>query len=501
MRAIILTTIFLLAAAAACPPPAASEADYAVDLLMKEPGQKYMLTLQEASRLALENNFTVQLAKYDAWIERTGEKDAKSIYDTVLEAEASYLDSQLARATTITGTRNVEHDFRAGLSKKLPTGTTIGVGYFSDRTRTNSAFATINPNYDTAVEFSVNQELGRNFFGIQDRGTVKITKRQILNSRYLSLRQIEEEVARVQGAYWELILQMEQVRTRRNMLGQAKRLFEFNQDRASHGLVEDPELLASEANYRARANDLLLAENELRNKENILRLLLNIEADETTLIPTGELEAPAAEPALGDSIKRAFENRPDYQLALTDIEIQDIRLSMARQGLWPEIDLKASLIRNGLDRQFKEAFSEVTSEDNPEFLTSLLVKMPLENNAAEAEKEAARLSQARALVNLKKVERTIAVEIMNQVRTVKVLNEQAQNRRIIAELEQSKLKAEEKQFENGRSDTDTIIRFQEDVFAAEAAALEAEYIHRVALIDLNLLEGTILNPYWEKGDF
>jgi len=499
VRISILTTIFLLMAVPGSSAPDLSTTDYPVKLLMEEPGQKYMITLEEATHLALKNNFTIQLAKYDTWIEQTGERGAKSIYDTVLEAEVSYLDNQLARSNTISGTQNIESDYSAGLSKKLPTGTTVGVDYSNARTWTNSSFSTTNPNYNTAVTLSLNQELGRNFFGIQDRGSVKITQRQILNSQYLSLRQIEEQVARVQQAYWDMVLQMGQVRVRRGILEQAERLHAFNKKRAAHGLVEDAELLASKANQRARANDLLLAENELRNKENVLRLLLNIGTGDTVLIPTDDLAVPLMDLKLADSMRAAFKNRPDYKLAMTDIEIQDIRLAMAKQGLWPQIDLKASFTRNGLDRKFEKAFSDITAQDNPELSTSFSVNMPLENNAAKAEKEAAKLSRARVLINLKKVERSIIVGIMNQVRTAKVLQEQAENRKVIAELEESKLKAEEKQFKHGRSDTDTIIRFQQDVLQAEAQALEANYSYRLGLIDLRLSEGSILNPYWEDS--
>ena len=47
----------------------------------------YKLSLEDVTRLALENNFEIQLAKYDAWIARTDEGVAESIYDTIFDAE------------------------------------------------------------------------------------------------------------------------------------------------------------------------------------------------------------------------------------------------------------------------------------------------------------------------------------------------------------------------------------------------------------------------------
>jgi len=65
-----------------------------------EEEKSYKLTLADVSRLALENNFEVQLAKYDAWIARTRENVAESIYDTIFDAEVSYRKNE-QRSTSI----------------------------------------------------------------------------------------------------------------------------------------------------------------------------------------------------------------------------------------------------------------------------------------------------------------------------------------------------------------------------------------------------------------
>ncbi len=56
---------------------------------------------------------------------------------------------------------------------------------------------------------------------------------------------------------------------------------------------------------------------------------------------------------------------------------------------------------------------------------------------------------------------------------------------------------EEKRFSHGRSDTDTMIRFQDDLSNAREEAAEAKYKYYAAVIDLSRREGTLLKRYWE----
>jgi len=142
---------------------------------VKREGNSYILTLDEVTQMALINNFDIQLAKYDAQIAATEEGVATSIYDTVINAELNYRKDKSARTNTFGGTASDETNYNIGATKKLPTGTTVSVDFLNNKAETDSAFATINPAYDSSVGVTVKQELGKNFFGIKDRGNIKIT--------------------------------------------------------------------------------------------------------------------------------------------------------------------------------------------------------------------------------------------------------------------------------------------------------------------------------------
>ena len=463
---------------------------------VKEDTSTYYLSLDETTRLAIQNNFAIQLAQYDARIAKAKLGESQSIYDTLLNADVKYRNDQGKQTSTILGSKIIDNDYNLGVSKKLPSGTTLTTNMTNHRNWSNSSFTTSSPSHDSTLKLGLKQELGKNFFGLQDRGDVTITKIDIENSQYSSLENIEDDLAQVQKAYWDIVLHREKVTIALETQRQAKTLFNLDEDKIKRGLVEAPELIASEANFQTRLNEVLLAKDELESKVNVLKLLLNIPDNEAAIVPSESFVLSTQDQSVDQALQLAFTNRYDYKKTLNDIESKKIKLTMKKTSLWPEINLEASLARNGLGDHFPSAVTNITVEDNPDFFTGLTVKIPWENRKAESQLKAAQLEKAKALLNLKWLERKITIGIVDKVRRCQVLKELALNSQNIAGLQTWKLEEEQKRLATGRSNTDTVIRYQEDLLKAKWKAAEAMFEYQSALIDLRKQEGTLLNEYW-----
>ncbi|MCK5580689.1 MAG: TolC family protein [Candidatus Omnitrophica bacterium] len=460
-------------------------------------GEEFPATLESVTRLALDNNFDIQLAKYDVLISRTDLDVSESIFDAIINAELKYHNDKSQPASTLLGTKSLDKDYNLGITKKFPSGITVAADLTNNRNWSNSSFATTNPSHDVSLGVTIKQDLGKNFFGIQDRSGIALTKSDIIRSEFLSLDKIEQEISAVQKAYWDLVLQEERVRIAEDMVEQAKNLFDSNTEKAKDGFVEAPEVIAAEANYRTMVNNLILEQNQRKTRENILRLLLNISSDKVCIVPTDKMELDQADEKNERSLRRAFENRYDYQDVKEDLESKDIRIAMKKNSLWPEINLETTLARNGVDDHFNQAYQKMVDEDNLDFSIGLTLSMPIKNTEAKAELKAVDLEKAKAILSLKLIERKVAVNIIDQVRECNVLKEVAINSHEIAKLQSRKLEEEQKRFARGRSDTDTIIRFQEDAIQARALAAQASHFYYVAVIDLRREEGFLLNKYWD----
>ena len=452
----------------------------------------YKLSLAEVTNIALKNNLDIQMAKYDAFILETSLDIEKSIFDVILDAKVNYQDDQSKKTSSLYGTETINNDYNAGISKKFSSGTNIELDMDNNRNRTNSSSTNSDLDHNSSLGLSLTQELGKNFFGIRDRGNIDITKINIENSGYTSLEKIETIISAVKKAYWDLVLQIKKVEIQKNIVGQAKRLYDSHQEKLEDGLVELPEAIASEANYKDRINNLTLEENSVKTKENLLKLLLNIKEDNITIKPTDDYHLNIVDQTFVESLKIAFNNRRDYLRAKNTITAKGIALVIEKNSKLPIVNLTASLARNGLGDCFEQSIEHIAAENNTNYSIGLTFSLPLENRNAKAKLKKAEYENTKALVMLKLVERKIAIEIMDYVRDCNIYKEFALNSIDIAELQAKKLEEEEKRFNLGRSNTDTLIRYQEDVIHAKQASVLAQYQFYSTLVDLELKKGILL---------
>ncbi len=451
----------------------------------------FFLTVDEAACLALETNPDVRIAAIEARISRTAKDRTQSLFDSILEGGFTYEKDRRQQVSSFIGNHSLTRTARVGLTKRLPTGTTVGLDVKEDRTWSDSGFVTLNPAHEAVIALRLEQTLGRNLFGRMDRAAVARTLKDIEAADAGALRRIEEALAGVRKAFWAAREAVDREAVSAAMLQRARQLLAFDEDRARYGLVEPPELLAARAHVLRRENDLALARNARAAALDHLRLLLNLDDERIRVVPVRSGAGPETF-AEGPSqvLARALTHRADYRAARASLAARRIAVRMNRDGLGPRIDLAATLQRNGVMDAAAEAFDEVLSSDHTDVFAGLTVRFPLENRRARSDLDAARLEKARAVIALKYLERRIVVEVTERLRSCRVFAEAWTKARAVLDLEEKKLAEERKRLRQGRSDTDTVIRFQEDVLRARLEVIAAARRYREAVVDLRLAEGT-----------
>ena len=165
---------------------------------------------------------------------------------------------------------------------------------------------------------------------------------------------------------------------------------------------------------------------------------------------------------------------------------------MKKNERWPQLDLEGSLKLNGVSRTYGSAAGKAFSTKNPEYYAKATFSFPFEDREGRSAYNKAKYEKAKALLSLKKVEKTIVTEIDDIVRRVNVYKERAERAIRIEELQKRKLKEEERQFGYGRSDSDRIIRFQESFLNSGIKTLTAINEYKDSLIDLYLNQDIFL---------
>ena len=460
-------------------------------------GSKLEASVTEVSQIALKNNIDIQIAKYDSYIKRTDLESVNSLFDTVLNAKWFYLNDQKKSSSALLGTKSVSNDFFLGLSKKISTGTTLGVSLEAARNSTNSAFAAVNPSHEAAVKISIHQPIGKNFFGLIDRGIITLTKLEVERFDYTALDRIEQSLYLTQQLYWGLVLQYHELGIAIQMLKRAQDLYTTYQDKHALGLVEEAELFAAKANVTNRQAGIITIKHNVLQAKN--ELLLSLQEGNLTLeiIPLDSLITLGAPVSLEESLRIAMCSRRDYQGAKNDVEAKKINLSMKKNNVWPQIDLDATYLHNGLETSKKKAWSGISSENNPEWYTGISASIALENSAAISEKRKAQLEKSKALLQLKKIEHAIVVDISNKVDALNTSLKAIGLRSEVVVLQKKKLEFEEQRFNAGRSNTDILIRYQEDLLNAQLAYAREAYDYQVSIVEWKLSQNVLLDEFWQ----
>ncbi|MFH1782745.1 MAG: TolC family protein, partial [Candidatus Omnitrophota bacterium] len=363
------------------------------------------------------------------------------------------------------------------------TGTDVAIDFTNTREWSDSPYATTNPSHESMGSISLTQPIAKNFFGLIDRGEIEILKYEIQNTGLDSYIKIEDYMVDSEKAYWDLVLAYEKVNIRKEMLERATTLFDQYKKNLEIGLAESGDVLGVEANMHIRESELLIAENDLKSAEELLKVKLNIKND-VTLIPTNTLEAEDIPDDFTENLKIAFNNRRDYLRDKNSIEAKKINLTMKKNSLFPEIDLKATLAQNGIDSKYNQAIQDVIEDSNPKYYVGLTFSFPLENNEAKSERKKADLEKTKAIITLQKTERDIISDVDEKFRSKNIKKQHHSNMEKVLALQEGKLLQEEKKFKHGRSNSDLLIRYQEDLLNAELTSKKSLYDYKVSLVEL-----------------
>jgi len=456
------------------------------------------LSLDDATKLALRNSLDVQIAKFDAYIKQASLGEAESIFDTFLTVEASYDHDKQMDPIVSSANRQTEVFFSAGVEKKLPTGTTVTLDAANSRSNTNSSTVITNPYNEASAQFGVVQQLGRNFFGLADRSQIKITKIDIENSELISLDDIENCLADVQIAYWSFVLKTKELAIAEDMLKQSEQLYNIYKEKYSLGLAERSDFLAVEALMYTRKNEVEVEKLVKETEKNNLLFLINNGDFSQNLEAEDVLDCSLEEVSLAESLKDAISHRRDYERIANDLRKNGIEIVVKKNALWPQIDLSATYSRNNIAGNRRKSWEDISQNSNDEVLVKIDIKFPLENREAKSSLEQESINKQRILLELKKVERNILREINNNVSKVNTLIRQVKLFQFTVGLHKEKLAEQIKRVNYGRSNSDILITYEQDLLNARLQLATYYYRYRVSLVELELFKNSLLDKYWTQ---
>lgn len=473
--------------------PAAAE-DSNVDIGTK-------LTLQEAVDLALEHNLDLKIQRTEVEDAEQALRIAKADFDPELSSNASSNYSLSPRSSTqLDGSAQPERraaSLDAGLSKKLETGATIGLqSEILDRSKTNSSFTTLNPEFNSALRLQIRQPLLKNAGFEYNLSPIRIAELRIDESNQQLLTSLLETLRETENRYWAVVAAEEERKILDSSIELAELILEEASERKKEGLATQTDVLEAQASLAERQELLLSAEANVETNRDQLYALLGLiriadpyaaEFDGLPKHPDVELKCdPKA------SFERARQFAPSLRIAEIRKRVSEEEVGRQRNQLRPQLDLVFSTGALGRDGSFGGAHSSLRNVDGHFWDAGFEVSIPLGNRA-----ERARLRQSEnALERAELTEENTLIDLYTVVR--------AACRDV--ELSYARYKATEstiefarnsllKQRERYQNEDDVTIRdvllAQNDLDSALFRQVQAHIRELAAIVQLAEVEGTL----------
>lgn len=532
--------------------PAPKESDK-LERIGAESSQPFALTVEEALRLALENNNEIRAAETDVSIAEFDLKAARGAFDPVLESENYYQRSVAPTASVLEGGADGKLKQSGFYNNFAVRGAVPRFGgsyrfeFNNSRTSSNSPFNSLNPQYPSSFSLNFTQPLWRGLRWNENRQRVAIAKKNIslfdAQFRHRGIETIEQ----TEAAYWDLAFALKNLQVQREAVTTAQTQLESLQRQVGQGVLAPIDIVQSETQIANFKQNLYAAQERVTRFENNLKRLMlpdrNHPVWSKIVIPvsTANLDAPRI--SLNDAVKSAQENRPELARQKTGTEINRINTRFLRGQTKPRVDLIAVYRTDGLagslsannnlgdvfggDRTLRDRVNELSnragllplpppstnsntvpgnlvggvgrslgnlfSQNYATFRVGVRVEIPLGNRAAKAELGRSLAEGTRLEYERRQIEQNIEAEVRNALQAVATGEEWLKAATDARRAAEKQYEGERRQFTAGTSTVFLVLERQTALVAAQGREIESQTNLRKVIANLRRVIGGTLD--------
>jgi outer membrane protein len=453
------------------------------------------VTVEEAILLALENNRSLRVERFNPSILRTFEDQERATFDPVATGGVSVSRErgQFRSGTTgtPTDTRLSSTTTELGVSQFLPTGTEVGIDLSTERTWSDR----YSDQHATRAGLTVTQALLRGVGLSVNLARLRQARLDTLSSQYELRGFAESLIARAEQAYWDYALAHQRIEIVAVSLELAEEQLRETDERIKIGRLAEIELAAAKAEIALRRVDLINARNTLATTRLRLLQLLNPPGKDLWDREVILREQPVVPDVILDEVEShvevALSFRPDLNQARLGVQRGDLEIVKTKNGLLPVMDLFITLGKTGYADSFGRSVSDL-DEDNYDISGGITLAYPLFNRDARARHRRAMLSRSQSTEAVENLAQLVEVDVRTAYIEVRRTEEQVAATAAARKLQEEKVRAETEKFRVGRSTTLLVAAAQRDLVTSQISEIQAVVDYLKALVDLHRLDGSLL---------
>ena len=509
------------------------------------------ISLDQTLAMALANNKDIESSRIDRQESDYVLTAAQGAYDPTLNV-TSYWEQQITPiASSLGGSSTgsvINKTWLAdpGITQPLPWyGGTFKTDLSSADAYSNNSFLSLNPQYETSLNFSYTQPLWRNLLYDSNRHQIDVAKK----NRSLTDQQFRQRVMAVvlqaEQAYWELSYAYNNLQVQLDAVRIGIQQDESNRRQEEQGLLAPIDVVAAQTQLATFEVGAYAAQSGLTAAENALKELVLPDRSDATwssaMIPTTPEDVKAPLTPLADAIAEAVANRPEIAEVKINGEINEKDVRYYREQTKPQVNLTALYTRAGLagvvlppgPNPFTGAFGPLTTQlnelsalaglpaltgvsfgsstippvlvgnyghslagiwagDFPTTEVQLNISLPIRNRTADANLGKS-LAETRRIKNqMQQTEQNVQSDVRTAMENIQMAQLRLQAAQVARESAEEQYQSEQRQFRAGTSTLFLVQQRQATMITARSQERRSQADLSEAIAQFQLATGTIL---------
>jgi len=462
-----------------------------------EPPAQRELTLDECRAMALQNNLDMKVQRYVTPQAEETLKQAEAVFEPLAFSQMSFVKTDTPTSLTLDSSNQQYFYNNAGVNIPLRTGGELSVSHPFSWTETDNIFSTLPESYTTDLAFSASQPLLRGAGVRANTHQIRIAHYNQQITMALTKLEVTRVLAAVDKAYWTLYASQKllELRTLEHDLAVAQ--LERAKRMVSVGQAAEIEILRAEAAVAARAERIILAQNNVADWQRSLKRILNeagLEMDTPTLL------IPATKPHIRHY---SLDNQKLHEYAMANrMELLEMELQIASDVSTVDFEKNRMLPYLALDYTYNINALGVTARDSYDLMwrnrfadhrAGLVLEVPLGNKAAVSRWRQAVLRKLQDLATKEQRESKIIQEVLSASDALEANWQRILVTQKSAEVAERALHGEERQFELGMQISTEVLDAQTRYTDALWTKVRALADYQLAQVDLAYATGSLLS--------
>jgi outer membrane protein TolC len=469
------------------------------------------ITLEDAIARALERNIDIAVVRLTPRIRDWDLAAQRASFLPTLTGTVGPSGSSRQATRDIDGGAQITTDtltYNAGVTQLMPKwGGDFSLNFTNSRQATSDSRSLRNPTFNSRLDFRFTQPLMRDFRTDSIRTQIKILQ---INRDVTDLQvkaTIENTLANVRNAYWELVYAIRAIDVAQRSLALSQKLVEDNKIRVEIGTLAPIDIIQAEVQAATAAQALTTAEATWRTADlNLKRMIVAGTEDELWKSRLHPVDQPTVTPQpinVEQAVTRALAERIDLQQDRKTLQTNDISVSLLKNQAKPQVDLQANYgltavggpqfqTVNGVDTtipgDYSQALRQLVGFDFPTWSLQAVVSYPIGTTAAKARVASANIQYEQTQAQVRSRELQVATEVTNAALQAESALKRLDAARLTRELAEKQLEAEASKFEVGMSTNYQIVQFQRDLANARNSELRAILDYQRALVEFERVQ-------------